>query len=271
MPAINSARESGRRTTCVSNQKQVAFQLIAQADVSGFTPLAKCIDKEPADNEEKFTFHSWVIAILPMIEESDLAMLVKKGDWDIGEDYKIPVLQCKSAIVSAKKISYIVNGGIAGDHTNPKYSLFLIDKYGQKIEDMKSTSKTLVLSENLHAGEWDWGIGCANGEDYNERVADLEANFAFTYPLADFPNNSPDKTSECSTAFGINTVYFINEGESSEPRISTARPSSNHPGVVVSSFADGGVRPLNDNIDKEVYIKLCQPSNTNIDAKELGW
>jgi prepilin-type N-terminal cleavage/methylation domain-containing protein len=267
LPAINSARESGRRTACVSNQKQVAFQLIAQADIAGFTPLAKCVDVDLTPD----CFHSWVIAILPMIEESDLATKVKNEEWSMGDIYKIPVLQCKSARVTDNKISYIVNGGVAGNDLNPKYSLFLIDKYGPKIENIKSTSKTLVLSENLHAGEWDSAIYGANPDDDGKYIADLEANFAFTYPLADAPNDSPDKINECASAFGETTVHFINEGDSDTPRFSTARPSSNHPGVVVSTFADGGVRPLNDNIDKEIYIKLCQPCNTDIDAAVLGW
>ncbi|MDR1484058.1 MAG: DUF1559 domain-containing protein [Planctomycetaceae bacterium] len=268
LPAINSARESGRRVTCVSNQKQIAFQLIAQADVSGFTALAKCIDDKAEGDEDKWRFHSWVIAILPLLEESDLAMKVKNEEWVVGDVYRIPVLQCKSAGVTDNKISYIVNGGVAGDHIDPKYSLFMIDKNGPKIENIKSTSKTIVLSENLNAGEWDYAIGSATGENYKERVGELEANFAFTYPLVD---DDPTVIVACAAAFGDSTVNFINEGESDTPRQSTARPSSNHPGVVVSSFADGGVRPLNDNIDREVFIKLCQPCNSDIDVSLLNW
>jgi hypothetical protein len=264
LPAINSARESGRRITCVSNQKQVAFQLIAQADVTGCVPLARGIV-----NSGDLVYHSWVVSILPLLEEQDIAMRIKNND-DVESimDYTIPVLKCKSSGKSSSgaEMSYVVNGGVQGDYRDRKNSPFLIDVYGTKIDEIKSTTKTIILSENLQAGNWSYSLKDIDGSDDADENADetndqaiyLEANLAFVYPKNGV------------AMFGA-AVEFINEGESEKPSQKTARPSSNHPGTVVSSFADGGVRPLNDNIDKEVFIKLCQPCKGDIDAKELGW
>ncbi|MDR2171969.1 MAG: DUF1559 domain-containing protein [Planctomycetaceae bacterium] len=291
LPAINSARESGRRSACVSNQKQIALQLIAQADITGFPELAKCIDNpKPSNVVEKDCFQSWIVTILPLLEEQDLAMHIREGNWSIGDTYKIPVLQCKSARITDNKISYVVNGGIACDAItftgsnvtdsndynfndnigiDTRYSLFLVDKNGQKIEELKSTSKTLVLSENLNAGIWDEGLFGGLGTDYANCIGILEANFAFTYPLGS--SNNPRIVANCASSFSDATVNYINEGGGNEPKNSTARPSSYHPGVVVSSYADGGVRPLSETIDREIFIKLCQPCETNINADVLGW
>ncbi|MDR1479419.1 MAG: DUF1559 domain-containing protein [Planctomycetaceae bacterium] len=270
LPAVNSARESGRRVTCISNQKQIAFQLITQADTSGFVPLAKGFGS-PVE-----LYHSWVVPILPLLEEQDIATQIKNGDVESIMDYTIPVLKCKSSGKSSSGagMSYVVNGGVQGDRRDKKYSPFLIDVYGAKIDDIKSTSKTVILSENLQAGNWSYSLDMIDGDSDPDDNADpdnvqalcLESHLAFVYPMG-----SP--ISAAAALFGTVTVEFINENETGQdtPSDKTARPSSNHPGTVVSSFADGGVRPLNDSIDKEVFIKLCQPSNGNIDAKDLGW
>jgi prepilin-type N-terminal cleavage/methylation domain-containing protein len=276
LPAVNAARESGRRTACISNQKQLAFQLIAQADVTGFTPLAKGVTDSAGDIG---SFRSWVVAILPVIEEPDLAMRIKEGDTAPAVmDYTIPILKCKSSGKNSTgaDMSYVVNGGMVGNYGNREkpYSPFLININGNKIDELKSTSKTIILSENLQAGNWSCMLDKIVDDPWEEsdptnlNVEDLEANLAFVYPVDD-PFNINIVSS--ATAFDID-IYFINEGtDSDQPKPITARPSSNHPGVVVSSFADGGVRPLSENIDKEVFIKLCQPSNSNIDASLLGW
>ncbi|MDR2347005.1 MAG: DUF1559 domain-containing protein, partial [Planctomycetaceae bacterium] len=261
LPAINSARESGRRAVCISNQKQIAFQLIAQADVNGFTPLAKGIVNKLSGDIE--SCHSWIVSILPLIEEQDLAMKIKDGDISPAVmEYTIPILKCKSSGKSSTgaDISYVVNGGINGDYRDKKYSPFLINVNGPKIEEIKSTSKTIILSENLQAGTWCYALESMDGEfddadPDNSQTELLESNLAFVYP-ADQPANI--NLASSAALFG-SVVNFINEDlTDADPTSKTARPSSNHPGIVISAYADGGVRPLSETIDKEVYIKLCQ-------------
>jgi prepilin-type N-terminal cleavage/methylation domain-containing protein len=271
LPAINSARESGRRVTCVSNQRQVAFQLIAPVD-GGFLPLAKKVSSGTASY-----YQSWVVAILPVLEEQDTLAAIKSGKFTDAIGISIPVLKCKSSGKSSTgaSMSYVVNGGVAGDNDDRKYSAFLIDDRGAKIDDIKSTTKTLVLSENLQAGDWSYGLK-ADGFEFptgtveGDKAKWIEANFAFVYPY----HSDLSDTSSISESFNKDNVLFINEGDTGvdETGLMNARPSSNHPGTVVSAFADGGVRPLNDNVNKEVFVKLCQPCNSAIDAgKDLGW
>ncbi|MDR3197831.1 MAG: DUF1559 domain-containing protein [Planctomycetaceae bacterium] len=70
-----------------------------------------------------------------------------------------------------------------------------------------------------------------------------------------------------STEANYLTPLFINQGMDrgiTYGAYRRARPSSRHPGIVVAAFADRSVRTLNENIDKEVFIWLCQPNSGRV-------
>jgi prepilin-type N-terminal cleavage/methylation domain-containing protein len=265
LPAVNSAREAGRRAACISNQRQIAFQLVAMANTAGMPPIMKGTGTYS---------YSWVVQLLPVMEEQGVYSDIKQGNASNYTNYTLPILKCKSSGVSASGsgISYVVNGGVldynnvgtasTGDisTTDVKYSPFVTSGNGAKIDDFKATSKTLVLSENLQAGDWTYGLQSLD-------ATKIEANLAFAYP------NYTGVLSDSNPTFGTGSVLFINEELSSSgtPVATTARPSSNHPGTVVASFADGGTRPLNENISRVIYVQLCQPEVTSIDVGSLGW
>jgi prepilin-type N-terminal cleavage/methylation domain-containing protein len=273
MPAINSARESGRRATCISNQRQVAYQLVSMATTSGFPPLLKGSATDGGA-------HSWIVQLLPVMEEQGLFDRIKENDYsDSITTYTIPVLKCKSSATETPAgVNYIVNGGVVDgatdiDYNSVKFSAFLTSKYGAKIDDIKATTKTLVISENLDAGNWSDGLVAASiaatGDTDNVSANKIESKFAFIYP------NYTGVLSDTNPTFDDTSVCFINVQAStsatSPSSYRTARPSSNHPGTVVAGFADGGVRPLNDNIAPHIYIQLLRPDISFIDAKDLGW
>ena len=69
-------------------------------------------------------------------------------------------------------------------------------------------------------------------------------------------------------------VYFNGLGGANTPIdwFRKTRPSSGHPGVVVTAFVDGSVRTLRDDIDKTLFVRLCRPgSGVIINPKDLGW
>jgi hypothetical protein len=181
------------------------------------------------------------------------------------------VLKCKSSgePSTGPKLSYVINGGVndSSTGTHPESSSTTVDKYsvkysaaptkslkddgttscyGVKIDEIKSTTKTMIISENLQAGNWSLGLTAA--------PTTIEQDLAFTYGL--------DEDVE---------IKAINVGLDGAASNSTARPSSNHPAVVIAGFADGGARRVNESIGYDVYIKLCMPSSSNIDTADLGW
>ncbi|MDR2762050.1 MAG: DUF1559 domain-containing protein, partial [Planctomycetaceae bacterium] len=114
LPAINSARESGRRATCISNQRQIAFQLVAMASATNFPSLLRgTVEKDGTTLTPEPGAMSWVVQLFPVIEEQDLYSTIKNAPTTNPQPYTLSVLRCKSAGLSTSssdknKISYVV-------------------------------------------------------------------------------------------------------------------------------------------------------------------
>ncbi|MDR0336458.1 MAG: DUF1559 domain-containing protein, partial [Planctomycetaceae bacterium] len=132
-----------------------------------------------------------------------------------------------------------------------------------------------------------WRGGTADGVPSVD--ADGEDNIAFCFPIDRVkyktlalinPTTSPppttlvsndgtdgnyrsyDRVLDESSKQKALTPLFINQGRGNTTftygTYRRARPSSNHPGIVVAAFADRSVKPLNENMDKKVFIWICQ-------------
>ena len=129
------------------------------------------------------------------------------------------------------------------------------------------TTVTLMISENEDAGRWVWDVqGAPPVASTADRATpyapdDVEHWVGFCYPNV-FAGNATDSVVTWGTA---GQPLFINEGRgtSNNPGVGSelVRPSSGHPGVVVAAFFDGGVRPLKDNMDRNLYVQLMRPNS----------
>jgi prepilin-type N-terminal cleavage/methylation domain-containing protein len=175
------------------------------------------------------------------------------------------------------------------------------------IASMDGTSMTILLSENEDAGRWiwyttdDWSTPVASlhlartgtvapteGLDSTMLISEVEYLLAFTYPntitrnTTVVPNQEnmdwmPLITTPPADGLNANSPLFINEGRSNSTvrpnhpnRL--ARPSSGHPGIVVTAFADGGVRPLRDDMSRATFVQLARPgSGVILNPRDLGW
>jgi len=113
------------------------------------------------------------------------------------------------------------------------------------------TSNTLLISENLNAGNTDhWG-------DPDPR------NCTFVYPLDwDPSDNLPplDATTYFATApLDPDHPYAVINGARSGPDGARPFPNSNHAGIVNVVLCDGSTRTLSDDIDLSVYARLITP------------
>jgi len=149
-----------------------------------------------------------------------------------------------------------------------------------KVEDisqMDGTSVTILLTENEDAGEWIWGNGANDKTGLPTTSMDttesIEAYVGFCYPRTFVdPLNVVGNANYQS--IGSGEPLFINEGrKGAAPRgVETARPSSGHPGIVVAAFCDGSVRPLKDEMSRELFIQLCRPnSGVVLNPKDMDW
>jgi len=149
LPAVNAAREAGRRTQCVNNMRQLGLALINFSSSKNQFPNAGTFLEPPGTtavtasvipasldgtNKAAATWMSnWVVDILPYLDQQDLA-----NAWDHSKPYWQPtatisgqpanltigntalgVLRCpddSSAQPGLGNLSYVVNGGFTLFH-----------------------------------------------------------------------------------------------------------------------------------------------------------
>lgn len=122
MPAINSAREAGRRADCINNQKNIVLAMKNYESAKNHLPCFRALQSVDKDNETTPTYDSttinWINAIFPQMEQVQLwdAMLRNpenaRADAD-SNGFKMPSFHCKSnGSGLAGGNSYIVNCGV---------------------------------------------------------------------------------------------------------------------------------------------------------------
>lgn len=123
LPAVNAAREAGRRATCVNNQSQVAFAMINYDSTRGFIPPIRGVvatssateDDGGGNSTTTSTNHygSWVAALLPFIEMNVAWDKISSSQANGVSDLPISSFKCKSAGESTTnaQINYVINGG----------------------------------------------------------------------------------------------------------------------------------------------------------------
>lgn len=291
LPAVNAARESGRRTTCLNNQKQIATALLGNEMNKGkFTGYTKKIWDDPAQPDPRVgVYGSWVVSILPNVERRDIY-----DDWAQGTAQPAPYLGffvCPSdppAGTDDPWLSYVVNCGLPDelaptpgpngpngttpydwktngifheDIPNAPSPGLQIRKTKVRLEDISKhdgSTNTLMLSENIGANQWDatWlftGTGQSPGE--------CEGGFVWDYQ--DLPPSDPTEILDRPINRDRIQREVIGAAE-----VELARPSSRHPGGVIVAFADGHTQFLSEEIDHLVYGLLCSPHGKK--TKEPG-
>jgi prepilin-type N-terminal cleavage/methylation domain-containing protein/prepilin-type processing-associated H-X9-DG protein len=348
LPAINAARESGRRIQCTSNQKQVAFAILNHEQTKKAFPALRAplrpanyycsqhsLPLPPTDPSYNYTELTWVGFLLPFMEQNTAWEQINSGNIEPTlYELVLPVMQCKSSGVSSgeNRISYVANAGPLnlydfsdnghyGREFHPHrddvplrsarearmYTIFFdhIIRNGlwigvehrhlcamrttvDDIASLDGTSNTILLSENENAGRWiwegsrtgdgfTWGPGPAAAHHWyggtTDDLREIESIVGFCYPN----QFTVDAVTGVLTFYYDGTAdqpVFINEGRETSSNRATgtaaARPSSGHPGVVMAAFCDGSVRPLREEMDKMLFVRLCRPgSGVILNPKDL--
>ncbi len=184
IPAVQSAREAGRRSQCMNNQKQIGTAIINYTTSKDKFPPAFTVQP----NSSNAYSVGWVPNLLPQLERNDLYQVFQQNNWLAVTDGTISVLSCPSrgAIPSAAPLSYVVNTGMTDRSPTAAYSVspplpldyqangvFFdwftpVNNSPQNnpnalpkmttdqawINRHDGTTKTLMLSENLDALDW---------------------------------------------------------------------------------------------------------------------
>ncbi|MDR1962180.1 MAG: DUF1559 domain-containing protein [Planctomycetaceae bacterium] len=304
IPAVNYAREAARRAQCINNQKNLSLAIVNYALNNNGLPghLNQLGNYRPIGNNSPVPrVLSWVVAILPEIEENKRYELLTADDANVPGNAaqalqsSPPVLICTSAYLQQQAgnpiLSYVVNCGpeensilpaptgsdpIQRGNVAPKFMLFKdrridlasINKKVKLDEIVDGTSNTILLSENIQALTWYLPSGLTVDEllyyarpDSSFNTRNKEAVASCGFVWSNQPSNSSSFYSK------INEERIAGQ-LSSAPSVPLlyARPSSMHPGLVVVAYADGSAKTMDDDIGFGPYLSAVCPD----DAKAVN-
>jgi prepilin-type processing-associated H-X9-DG protein len=273
LPAVQSAREAGRRTSCVNNLKNLAIAMQNyHAQFREFPPAA------PIHHVEGKPSISWRVIILPFIEESPLYDRIRPlpdggaTDWTY-KDMVLPLYKCPSAEPPDADDNEIIEAHYAGvsGAARGEERFDLEDNIGgdvyrngvmypdssvssAKITD--GTTHTLMIGERLYVFR-DWMQGATWWGDpltylYTEAAKNIrwpintdQLEHAYVGDMRAPSNANRDVV--------LNDLYF----------------ASKHPGGAQFALADGSVQFLNDRIDISVLQDLATRKGEEIVSGDL--
>lgn len=279
LPAVQSARESGRRTQCTNNLYQLALAANQFDQGRGSVPGWRNPSPNPADTTGtgQSTQYgrpcTWTVPLLNFIERKDVFNQWSAG---VGLPY-ISTFVCPSSPTPTTNdcfLSYAGNAGSAAQlspNQNPADGVMLdvvprwngtrLVRASQSFEDISNAdgnATTLLLLEKcgqvVPEGTLRWDGSMSNLTAASP--VDTDFNWANATVVG------MNQTLPTPLKFLNNPIWAAAGAQS--------LPSSNHPGGAVVAFCDGHTAFLKDSITSQVYAQLMTSNNAAATAWILG-
>jgi prepilin-type N-terminal cleavage/methylation domain-containing protein/prepilin-type processing-associated H-X9-DG protein len=276
LPAVQQAREAARRTQCKNNMKQLGLALHNYHDVFDMFPnsmhsyyAAGVRDRTNARN------HSWMVGILPYIEQTPLYNAISTEDQLYGQ-----TLPSGELITSQKITEFLCPSDTyieAGEH----YDLATTNYAGSqgfdwwrrkgtvhegvfsleakvKIRDIKDgTSNTIAVGEVNSTGQKSGGRKGGAGQPRNGggEAVFRQWSVSITHEViasnAGYQLTTPDAAAAEDTTWWKNAPYAMGPYYIAAHPVNSdwPGPSSLHTGGAQFLLADGSVRFISENID----------------------
>lgn len=238
LPAVQNARETGRRATCMNNQKQLG--LAAQHYEATYRYFPGYVNRLAGNNV------SWLVSLFPYLGENDLWKKWREGtQWKVYRKlFVCPSDPPEQTSSGSTPLAYVVNCGREGNNDTAAHGVFHDHRTDSGvrvsldyINTHDGSQKTLLLSENVRA-QTSSSAGARSWAEVWSNTANAEPELGFIWERN-----------------GEGTI--INQDmEDARPR-----PASRHGGGVVAAFCDGHVQWLREDIDYYVYVHLMTPDS----------
>jgi len=285
LPAVQRARESGRRSSCLNNVKQLALAA-TEFDVR-MRRYPGALDTLPTQNlvsDSGERFASWAVLLLPDMDRQAIFDEYAKGNVPLPKLYvESYVCPSNSTLTrSGTAMSYAANAGWATSASNqsPVNGAFLNRAVDQKVAVMEGHWKdgkdhTIVFSERNDCPPYDvmgWNgfrKAAENGDWVDRHVVNEQQYDRIWGPIIVWQSaplpcayinappcacKNPDYTS-CQPVPG--TGRYLGPSCTLEcnttERSPNAKPSSEHGSGVNMGFASGRAMFIRDTIDYKVY------------------
>ncbi len=304
LPAVQAAREAGRRTQCQNNQRQLAIALAGYHDNQRRFPgyVNSVGPAEDPTDPKTWKLASWVVMLFPYIERQDLwdswtdpnLTPVAAGpgvvlpEWIQGDPAtagiprpRLEFMVCASDTtdLAQNPMSYLVNCGYYNpnltDPSNDGKAANGVFHYGvQHVQTTRMTmghikdgaSNTLLLSESVEVPAWTWTEDLVTVSTGNTGEQKYNYGFVWQEDSNDpSPVNAPLPSWQINSNIDGNDLNANGDYKSEQIAYNYARPSSNHPGVVVVMFCDGRMRTISEDIEYRTYQQLMTPEGRRSD------
>ena len=293
LPAVQSAREAGRRATCMNNQQQIGKAMLSYESSLGELPGYQETLCTPTAGGHRNV--SWEILLFPYLEANDIYSRWKDPNT---ADASLPTPQlayfiCPSDTTASRaagnpETSYVVNTGTPdlitygvtypGTATetlamgvfhnrtdNPAITKQLVMSLDYLTQRDGSTN-TLLATENLQAELWADKTAVDYSSVASDDLMEHDLGFIWHWPVSGVTIPQLKATNGVAgVPFGINEDLGKTTAISSSVGFEYARPAARHPGIVVATFCDGHTQAIREGIDYLTYKHLMTP-----DGEEAG-
>jgi len=296
LPAVQAAREAGRRNTCMNNSAQLGKAVFLRDNAGFGIPGWRNSMTLGATGRGYIT--NWVPTLFPYLERQDLFRFFEAGELSsTGTNYamvldntQISILLCPTSPPDGNnsvKLCYAGNGGrgltsdvpdSAGGPGFRKGDGVMYESCGKKgirvtldaVSAGDGTPTTLLFAEKCGTGqltELKWSTmertGVDSGAAKEFLTADMNENNLAT--------NIPRAWQGAARSTFLNES-FLNGSSLFKPQLSNPLkptptndqryPSANHGGGVVCVFCDGHTKFISDSTPYEVYVQLMSMDGT---------
>jgi prepilin-type N-terminal cleavage/methylation domain-containing protein len=257
MPAVQAAREAGRRGTCMNNVKNVVLASLqfegARKSFPGYVNSFAV--------GSSYTTVSWAGMLLPYLERSDIWSQIKGGQATTVYGKVLRVMVCPSDPPPTMSgnigpSAYTANGLVMRDagwsarnqpdlYTSGSSSVTVLPRSFDYVSMNDGSSCTLLISENIQNDASPVISGTAiNHWVHNWYDFGVQQAVSFGFSLKTY-----SAYSSTTTGYDLGTVSYSAGYPTVAATVSNpmgANIRSNHSGGVVAGFCDGNVRFLRD-------------------------
>lgn len=255
LPAVQSAREAGRRNTCSNNLSQLGKACTAYDGARQSLPGWRNKHPNTTLATSAASTPTWPVVIMPQLERNDVYRAYENNS--VTTPPAMSIFACPTSpsdSVGAATIAYAANAGscllnpTASGTFQWKSDGVMLDAFGatgvynpariglDAISAADGTTNTLLFSEK-------------NGSNVTQ------PNWT-VFATAINSSNAPPVSWSNIPVFGIKNVGAVTTSLKVINSGTDFVPSSNHPGGVIVTFADGHTIFLRDSIQPHVYAQL---------------
>lgn len=275
LPAVQSAREAGRRNTCSNNLKQLGLAITAYDTKANKLPGWKNRSPNLLSTEtvgSVINFYdapSWPVVILPHIERRDASKMFETAPRPLSSHNlafpSIGSFKCPSAPANDASLPTLAYAGNTGSAVlvpagELAYSAFKILQSDGVMQDNTISRSSIDAVSN--------GDGASTTLLLAEKCGTRVGNHNLWCTVNDSASNSPSAYNSQFIPIGTPGFGFIKPGTSPVSVINDSAgsenlPSSAHPAGVMTVFCDGHTLFLRETIARNVYYQLVTANYTH--------